>query len=150
MLQGGGVGGCQPLWNVLLLFVLVHQCRSSAWWSRVCATATLWAKEWCNWKCRYLSVCVLLGSTVVVREPSLWWVILVSKNGRVLCASSPIANWMDASMVFRCAWNFDLVSRQGYHCIVYLPFPERDWGLVCGQCSLFYTYHDQVGYCRQH
>ena len=50
----------------------------------------------------YLSVCVILRNTVVVRKPSLWWVIFVSRNERVLSVSSSTVNWMVVLMECRC------------------------------------------------
>ena len=38
----------------------------SARWNNVRATATLCARGWCDWKSKYLSVCVLFRNTVVV------------------------------------------------------------------------------------
>ena len=61
--------------HMLLKFLFrIISTNFSAQWNNVCATATLCAKGWCDWKPRYLSVCALFHNVVVVREPSLWCV----------------------------------------------------------------------------
>ena len=83
---------------------LVHQYKSSQLDEAECVPLTLCGPRGGAIGSLDTYPCVLLRNTVVVREPSMWWVIFVSRNGRVLSVSSSTANWMDASMVFRCAW----------------------------------------------
>jgi len=54
---------------------------------------------------------VFLRKTVVNRETSLWCVILVSRNDKLLFVSTSTVNWIDSSMVFRCAWKAVTWSR---------------------------------------
>ena len=69
----------------------------------------------------------------------MWWVIFVSRNGRVSSVSSSTVNWMDASMVFRCEWKALTWSRGRAVTVSSKYLFKKDWGLVRGQCSLFYV-----------
>ena len=80
--------------------------------SSVRATATLRARGWWESKSRYRSEWVFFLKTVVVSEPSLLRITLVSRNGSDPSCSISTVNLMVGSIELRWAWN----------CFVYFYF----------------------------
>ena len=125
---------------MLLLIFLYGKISTNLFSTMEQCTATLCARGWCDWKSKYLSVCVLCRNTVVVRKPSLWCVILVSRNGSVVC------------LFFNCELNgrfngvqmgmkvLDLFPKECRQGVVHISFPKGGRDLVCGQCSILHTF----------